>query len=175
MAGVKPITLGRIFSTCAVGIALLGCPAFSHAKSVPSAVTSVGENTFSLTRTARTALTRDTDVMRDEVKADAEKYCAGLGKQMKILELTSNKPFFGTGYANATIVFKALTASEMEQANAPAPASASASAAPAAAEHPGMTGDLYNDLSKLDELRKKGILTEKEFQSEKKKVLARSK
>ena len=35
--------------------------------------------------------------------------------------------------------------------------------------------DGYAELVKLDELRKKGIITEAEFQSEKKKVLARSK
>ena len=130
----------------------------------------MGDNTFSLTRTARTALTRDTDKMKEELQADAAKYCAGLGKQLKVVDLTANKPFWGTGYASATIVFKALTSAEIEQANtaALAPASSSVSA------HPSMTGDLYNDLTKLDDLRKKGILTEEEFQSEKKKILARS-
>lgn len=169
-AHVKTNTPGRIFSTFAVIIALFGCPAFSHAKSVPSQITSVGENTFSLTRTARTALTRDTDLMREELKADAEKYCVGLGKQLKIVDLSSKKPFWGTGYASATIIFKALTPAEMEQANAPALTSASSTGV----ERPSMTGDLYNDLTKLDDLRKKGILTDEEFQSEKKKVLARS-
>jgi hypothetical protein len=38
-----------------------------------------------------------------------------------------------------------------------------------------VTGDLYTELIKLDELRKRGILTEEEFQAEKKKVLSRSK
>jgi hypothetical protein len=36
-------------------------------------------------------------------------------------------------------------------------------------------GDLYTELIKLDDLRKRGILTEEEFQAEKKKVLNRSK
>ena len=33
------------------------------------------------------------------------------------------------------------------------------------------TKDVYSELMKLDELRKKGILTEEEFQTQKKKVL----
>ena len=36
------------------------------------------------------------------------------------------------------------------------------------------TDDLYEALLKLDDLRKKGILTDEEFQAEKKKVLSRS-
>lgn len=35
------------------------------------------------------------------------------------------------------------------------------------------TGDFYSDLTKLDELRKKGILTEEEFATQKKKLLER--
>ena len=36
------------------------------------------------------------------------------------------------------------------------------------------TDELYNELVKLDDLRKKGILTDDEFQAEKKKLLSRS-
>ena len=47
--------------------------------------------------------------------------------------------------------------------------------APAAApEKLATTGDLYSALTQLDDLRKKGILTDEEFQSEKQKVLKRS-
>ena len=40
---------------------------------------------------------------------------------------------------------------------------------------PTATDSLYDELMKLDDLRKKGILTEDEFTAEKKKVLSRSK
>jgi hypothetical protein len=33
------------------------------------------------------------------------------------------------------------------------------------------TDDLYTELTKLDDLRKKGILTDEEFQAQKKKLL----
>ena len=165
---MKTITLGRILSAVGVGIGLLGTPAFSHASApVPARVVPIGDNTFSITQTAKSAFTRDTDKMRSDLQDEAARYCAAQGKQLKVVDLTSSKPFFSTGYASAKIVFKALSAGEFEQANAPAGA--------VSAERPNGTGDLYADLLKLDELRKKGILTDDEFQTEKKKVLARSK
>jgi hypothetical protein len=38
-------------------------------------------------------------------------------------------------------------------------------------EHPLKTGDLYVELTKLDELRKRGLLTESEFEQQKQKLL----
>ena len=165
---MKTITLARIFSTFAVGLALLACPSRSHASSQAAEVMPVGDNTFSVTRTAKSAFSRDTEKLKAEVEEDAAKYCADQGKQLKVVSLSVKKPFFSTGYASATLVFKALTAVEIEQASA-------TSAAASPSERPGNTGDMYNDLMKLDDLRKKGILTDDEFQSEKKKILARSK
>jgi hypothetical protein len=169
VAGVKTNTLGRILSAFAVGMALLGCPAFSHASTpVAADVVPIGNNTFSITRKATNAFSRDTDKLKAAVQQDAAQYCAAQGKQLKVVDLTAEKPFFSTGYASATIVFKALNPGEVEQLN-------SAPAALENGERPGGTGDLYNDLLKLDDLRKKGILTDEEFQAEKKKVLNRSK
>ena len=56
-----------------------------------------------------------------------------------------------------------------------APMPASEPAPPVAASEKPAAGDLYTELIKLDDLRKRGILTEEEFQAEKKKVLSRSK
>ena len=48
-------------------------------------------------------------------------------------------------------------------------------AAPAAPVERHLTTDeLYSELVKLDDLRKKGILTDEEFQAEKKKLLSHS-
>ena len=78
--------------------------------------------------------------------------------------------------AKAKVVFKALDAGDPQLRSEPTPAPmVERPAAVAAAERPAVVGDLYGDLLKLDELRKKGILTEEEFQSEKRKVLERSK
>lgn len=129
----------------------------------------MGDNTFAITRKASTAFNRDTDALKAEAQEDAAKYCANEGKQLKVLSLTADKPMIGLGYASAKIVFKALDAGDPELTR-----SVGVAAAAATVERISPTGDLYNDLLKLDDLRKRGILTDEEFQSEKKKVLARS-
>jgi len=117
--------------------------------------------------------------MRSDIREQATKYCAAQGKELKILEITSDRPFFSTGYASAKIVFKAVAPGEVEPASAPTTAaSASGMTNPDMTnhtpEHATPTDELYNELMKLDELRQKGILTDKEFKAEKKKVLDRS-
>ncbi len=162
---VQTNTLGRILSSFAVSILLLASPTLSPAAtSTPAQVVTLGNNTFSISRAATNGFNRDVEVLKTDVQEDAAKYCAAQGKELKVVELTAKRPFFGTGYASAKIVFKALNPGETDQ-----PAAGETSARLSG------TGDMYNDLMKLDELRKKGILTDDEFQIEKKKVLARSK
>jgi len=160
----------RILSILGAVAALAGCAGTTS--TLPTA-----NNTYTITRQAGSGLDRDTDALEDQVKDSAAQFCASRGKQLKIVSLTANKPLFLTGYATATIVFKALDAGDPElTASGPAPV-ASVEAPPAAPAAPAvapMSGDLYTQLTKLDELRKKGILTDEEFQSEKKKVLSHS-
>jgi hypothetical protein len=148
-------------------------------------VVSLGGDTYSITREAGSAFNRDVDKLKAEASEDAAKYCADQGKQLKVVSLTGNLPKFGLGYAKAKIVFKALNAGDPGLASepaaspasvaAPAPAPVAAPAWVAPAEKSLSTDELYGDLVKLDDLRKKGILTDDEFQSEKRKVLSRSK
>ena len=173
VAVVKIPTLRRILLALGVGVALLVSPAASFA-ATPAPVADVvpmGDNTFSITRRATNAFSRDTDKLKQLAEADASSYCAAHGKQLKIVSLTSDKPFFSTGYASAKIVFKALNPGEVEKV---AVAATDSSAAPYV-ERPMTTDEMYSGLMKLDELRKKGILTDDEFQAEKRKILNRSK
>jgi hypothetical protein len=149
----------------------------------------MGNDTYSITREARTAFNRDTDKLKADASDAAARFCADQGKQLKVVSLTESTPKFGLGYAKAKIVFKALNAGDpglasepaaapaslAAPASAPAPASIAAPAWVAPAERSLSTDELYGDLVKLDDLRKKGILTDDEFQSEKRKVLSRSK
>ncbi len=151
-------------------------------------VVAVGNDTYSITCEARTAFNRDTDKLKDKANEEASKYCADHNKQLKVVSLTSKLPMFGTGYAKAKITFMALDAGDPRLSNAvPAAAPAYAAAPVYAAAPPVMaapvappppprlsTDDLYNELVKLDDLRKKGILTDDEFQAEKRKLLSRS-
>jgi hypothetical protein len=156
----------------------------------PPTPVSMGDNTFSITCEAPNAFHRDLDKLKDEATDAASKYCADQGKQMKLISLTGKVPVFGMGYAKAKIVFKALSPGDPElAANGSVAASAAPAmyaaaptvyaAAPAAYAAPAplphlSTDELYSELVKLDDLRKKGILSDDEFQAEKKKLLSRS-
>ena len=144
----------------------------------------MGNNTYSITRVAKHALDRNIDALKAEAMEDATQYCAARGKQLKVVSMKEEKPWISVGYFKATIIFKALNAGDPELTSASAPVAAYAQPtymastpppAPAAApEKLVTTGDLYNALMQLDDLRKKGILTDEEFQSEKQKILKRS-
>ena len=179
VSGVNKKTLGWILLASSVCVVLTGYAA-------PPKVESMGNDTYTVTRVAKTGFVRHTDKLRAEALDDAAKFCADQGKQLKVVTVTDSKPtvmFFG--YAKATVVFKALDAGDPELRSEPAPAALAGRTAPAAfterpappviAERPLTTDELYSELTKLDDLRKKGILTDEEFQSEKRKVLNRSK
>jgi len=132
----------------------------------------MGNDTYSITREARSAFTRDADKLKSEASDSAAKYCAAQGKQLKVISLTENVPTFGMGYAKAKIIFQALDAGDARLSTELAAVQAQVPVT--LVVRPPSTDELYNDLLKLDELRKKGILTDDEFQAEKKKLLSRS-
>lgn len=143
-----------------------------------------GDNTYSYTREAATTFNRDVEQLTAEAKEDAAKFCAGKGKQAKVVSIVVNKPWYTLGFATATVTFKALEAGDPELAEAASVPVVNARkktktppvvAPPPTPTLPAPVSDLYTDLLKLDDLRKKGILTEEEFQTEKQKVLSRSK
>jgi hypothetical protein len=154
-------------------------------------VDSTGPDTYTLTEVPGTGFERDTQALKDKAQAEAQKYCDSHGKILKVISLEAKKPLYLTGYVTATIVFEALPPGDPRLTQAPAYAATpmggnqaasnsyayatpGAAAAPAPANSPEISGDLYTQLLKLDDLRKKGILTQEEFDEQKKKILARS-
>jgi hypothetical protein len=162
--------LGWILLTSSVCVALAGC-------ATPPKVISLGDDTYSVTRVAKTGFTTHTAGLKEEALDDASKFCASQGKQLKVVAVTEEKPpFMLLAIAKAKVVFKALDAGDPQLRNESTSTPViERPVSVAMTERPAAVGDLYADLLKLDELRKKGILTEEEFQSEKKKVLDRSK
>lgn len=153
----------------------------------PTPAVAMGDNTFSITRQAGSAFSRDVEKLRAEALEDAQRYCADHGKTLKVITFSEDRPMPTLGYVSAKIVFKALDANDPELTAPAAPAAGAApiasagsgSSAPAAPVYyaaPANGGfDLYTELNKLDDLRKRGLLTDKEFEKEKKKLLKRSK
>jgi hypothetical protein len=132
-----------------------------------------GDGTLAITVEAKTAFNRDVDSMKVAARVAAAGYCDALHKQLQVVSVSGKKPWFSTGFTSATIIFKALDPNSPELA--PPPAAVPVAAVPVAAAPVTIvesTDDLYAALTKLDDLRKKGILTDEEFQAEKKKILS---
>jgi Short C-terminal domain len=159
----------RKFLSLSVAFVAFGVTARASNPNVDvSAAEDLGDSTLKITVEAKSAFDRNVNQMKMTAREAAEGYCAAHNKQLRVVSVDGNKPIFATGYTTATIVFKALDASAPELAP-------TAPAIPAAAPVVTLTAttdDLYTALTKLDDLRKKGILTDDEFQAEKKKLLS---
>jgi hypothetical protein len=139
-------------------------------------IVSLGHDTYALTRWANTGFARNTEKLKTQALEDAAAYCAKLHKELKVVSTTTARPFVPlTGFANAKVVFKALEANDPEL-HALEPAPTPSAAAPVAVEPPprSETDALYRDLLQLEELRKRGLLTEEEFQAKRKKLVDKS-
>lgn len=126
----------------------------------------LGNDTYRVTVTASHKFTRNTGKLKNLATDAARAFCQEKGKHLQVLDTDEAKSMYFVGkMPTATLTFKAVDEAELQQ---PA-AAVSHRAAPVTNQ------TLYDDLVRLDELRKKGILTDEEFASEKKKVLDRSK
>lgn len=143
----------------------------------------LGHDTYALTRWANNGFVRHTDKLKKQALEDATAFCAKRHKELKVISVTAKHPFIPlTGFAHAKIVFMALdpNSPQLHMPVAAAPGAemhpgGETAAAPTQAAPPDATDRLYSDLMKLDDLRKRGILTDKEFEAQKQKLLGESK
>jgi len=156
-----------------IGLLALPCRADTNPEIVP-----LGHDTYSLTRSANNGFTRNTEKLKAQALVDAAAYCAKLHKELKVVSTTEEKPLLPlTGFASAKVVFKALDANDPEllAPSAPAPRPSAETPAVAASVSPQTETDvLYKNLTELDDLRKRGLLTEEEFQAKRKKLVEKS-
>lgn len=143
-----------------------------------SQVTSLGSDTYAVTATATHKFTRNTDKLKAAGIEAATQFCAKEGKQFQLVSAEENKSMYLVGaMAATTITFKALppgapaAVASATAASAPATSAAVSAPPPASPE----VDQFSADMLKLDDLHKRGILTDEEFASAKKKVLDRLK
>ena len=150
-----------------------------------SGVVSMGNNTYMVTRQAATGFSGSGTLKTDALQ-EAAKFCASQGKQMKVVAITEAKPpYILANFPKAEVVFKALDAgdSELKSESAIDPSGIQLKVGERPPERAAIdinekqvgTYDPYAELAKIDELHKKGVLTDAEFEAEKKKILSRSK
>jgi hypothetical protein len=141
----------------------------------------MGPNTYIVTRQAATGFSGAGTLKADAI-SEAAKFCAAQGKVLKVVAVTEAQPpyIFGN-FPKAEVVFKALnpgdpeltSQSEYDASGTQVRVGSSLvdrSEVKVSVEHPD-DEDIYTKLEKLDELRKKGILSEEEFQKEKERLL----
>lgn len=147
-----------------------------HARaSEVSPVTSLGDNTYTLTVKASTKFTRNTTKLKNQGIEAAKDFCAKEGKQFKLVSADEDKQMYLVGpMAKVVLTFKALNAGDPELAGASTVATQPMVAAAPPPPPPRITTDeLRDELTKLDDLRKKGLLTDAEFDALKQKLLSR--
>ncbi len=137
-----------------------------------SPIAPLGDNTYTLTVKAGNKFTRNTEKLKDQALDLAEKFCAKEGKQLKVVSVAEDKSFYLVGsFAQIKMTFKALDPRDPQLASStPAPEIP----LPISKASP-ETETLYADMLRLEDLRKRGLLNDAEFEKEKQKVLARSK
>jgi hypothetical protein len=152
---------------------LLPLAFISLAHAAPSLrVESLGNNTYSVVCQAGNGFTRDAEALKAQALDKAAAYCAEMHKEMKLISATAEKPkIMFTGYAHAKVVFKALDANDPELHAPVVNPSSGGTYSAAAQEATRSTDQLTYDLNKLDDLRKRGLISDEEFQTLKKKVL----
>lgn len=129
-------------------------------------VAPAADGAYSITAKATHKFTRNTDKLKEQAMQAAEEFCAKDGKTLKVLSVKEDKKQYLVGdFAQVILTFKALAAGEAEAVSATA-------ATPAAAKTM-TTDELAAELTKLDDLRKKGLLTDAEFDALKQKLLNR--
>ncbi len=163
-----------LFAWLALPLSLLAATA--RAQPNPEIVP-LGHDTYALTRWANNGFVRNTGKLKQQALEDAAAYCAKLHKEMKVLSTEAKHPFVPlTGFAHAKVVFKALDANSPELHARTTEAVPGTEPVPAAvaAPPPDATDRLYSDLTKLEDPRKRGILTQEEFDTLKKRLLEKA-
>jgi hypothetical protein len=109
--------------------------------------------------------------------ADAQRYCAGLGKKVQVINTQQSDMAFGKN-ATAEVQFMCLSEGDPQlgrprlekvpdqviQVNSPL--------APQPPSSTQMPRDLYSELLKLEDLKKRGLLSDLEFEQQKKRLLS---
>ena len=150
--------LGRTTFALGVGILLLVSAVPVAAAAPPPAPVPLGNHTYRLTRSARWTFSYNTEKLERLAREDAVKFCAGLGRRMKEVSISSEKAsvLYG-GISSATIVFQALDPAD-----------------PAFAAAPGATPPPPNDRQMLDALHDKQLLSDTEYEAAKQRLAEKS-
>lgn len=140
-----------------------------------SGVIPIGKDTFMVSRQAATGFS-GSGTLKAEAFQEASQYCTNLRKSLQVVSThEASPPYILANFPKAEIQFMCLDAKDAEL-NRPKlrkePDSIVEIKTDIHTENESIkSNDIYAELIKLDDLRKKGIITDAEFDAQKKKLL----
>ena len=141
-----------------------------------SGVIPIGQDTFMVSRQAATGFS-GSGTLKAEAFQEASQYCASLGKSLQVISThEASPPYILANFPKAEIQFMCLDAKDAEL-NRPklrkdADTVIEIKKDIRTKDESIKPKDVYAELIKLDDLRKKGIISEAEFEVQKKKLLS---
>lgn len=141
-----------------------------------SGIIPIGKDTFMVSRQAATGFT-GSGTLKAEAFQEASQYCTKLRKSLQVVSThEASPPYILANFPKAEIQFMCLDAKDAEL-NRPklrkeADTVIEINKDIHIKDESIKTNDVYTELIKLDDLRKKGIITEAEFDLQKKKLLS---
>ncbi len=138
----------------------------------------IGKDTFMVSRQAATGFS-GSGTLKAEAFQEANKYCEGLSKNLQVINThEASPPYVFGNFPKAEIQFMCLDSIDAELNRPKLKKEANSiieikSEVRTKSDQP-KSVDTYTELMKLDDLRKKGILTDAEFEIQKKKILSGS-
>ena len=137
-------------------------------------------DTYMITRTDKGGVFGNASAMKAQVIADANQFAASKGKVAIPLSSRETPLVVGRGFASFEYQFRVVspTDPEVRRVNlVPSPDVVIEKTEKSALDvttkdKAEKSSDLYTELLKLDELRKRGILTDEEFEAQKRKLLS---
>lgn len=150
-------------------ILLVGCAS-------NSGVTSIGKDTFLVSRQAATGFS-GSGTLKAEAFQEATQYCERLGKSLQVVNThEAAPPYIFGNFPKAEIQFMCLDSRDVElgrpKLRKEADSVIQIKSDVRGRNDPAKATDLYAELVKLDDLRKRGIITDTEFESQKKRILS---
>ena len=147
-------------------IGLCGC-------AVNSGIVNTGKDTYMVSRQAATGFSGSGN-LKSKALQEAKEFCEKQGKNMKILSTSESKPPYVFGnFPKAEVQFMCLDAGNplLKETNIERSPDVIFKNESVIKTENNNQQDLYAELVKLDDLRKKNILSEKEFLIQKKLLL----
>ena len=146
-----------------------------------SGVVPIGKDTYMVSRQAATGFSGSGD-LKAKAFQEASRFCEKQGKKLQVVSTSEARPpYILTNFPKAEVQFMCLDANDPQLQrthleNSPDVVikrddTVKADVDVRTKEESNKSHDLYAELTKLDDLRKKGILTEEEFQAQKKRLL----